>query len=284
MVSVTPAPDDHTPAPERSRCFGLAVSQHREPSLAAAQRARAQFEKLGAQVFSLEEVMDGQEVEALIAVGGDGTLLHSARLMAPRRIPVLGVNFGRVGYLCAAREEQLEAAVEVLVAGRYRTEERSMLRCRVFNRREEVWQVDALNEILIGGSNRTLLLELSANRESLGQLRGDGLIVSTRTGSTAYAFSAGGPILLMEGIILVASNPIASSIAQPVVVPTSTVLNITNQTHEARPYVIADGQKDYQIEYGTEIEIVTSPLTARLVDPGFVTSVGKLRKHPDDRL
>ena len=283
MGSTQPS-DTADQEPIGPRCFGVALSQHRESSQDAARRARAQFEKLGAQVFSLEEVVDGQPVEALLAVGGDGTLLHAARLMASRRIPVLGVNFGRVGYLCAAREEQLEQAVQVLVERRYRTEERGMLRCRVFNRREEVWQVDALNEILVGGSNRTLTLELAANRESLGQLRGDGLIVSTRTGSTAYAFSAGGPILLIEGMVLVASNPIASSIAHPVVVPTTTVLNITNQTLGARPYVIADGQKDYQIEYGTEIEIVTSPLSALLVDPGFVTSVGKLRKNPEDRL
>ncbi len=257
--------------------FAIVASESRDNAQQAAEHARQRFTQQGAEVVSLEDVLAGQEVEALLSLGGDGTLLHAARLMAPRSVPVLGVNFGRVGYLCTAQADQLDQAVDVLCQRSYQVDARDMVRSRVFNRREEVWQVDALNEVLVGGSTRTLTLELWANGEPLGLVRGDGVIVATRTGSSAYAYSAGGPILLMEALVLVASNDIASGIATPAVLPRESTLRIANRTRGVRPYVIADGQKDYQIDEGTEIEIVTSPLKALLVDPGWVPAVGKLK-------
>jgi len=259
--------------------FAIIASESRESAQSAADLAKQRFLQHGAEVVTLEQVLGGEEIEALLSLGGDGTLLHAARLMAPRSVPVLGVNFGRLGYLCSAESDQLDAAVDVLCQGGYQVDARDMVRTRVFNRREEVWQVDALNEVLVGGSTRTLTLELWANGEPLGQMRGDGVIVATRTGSSAYAYSAGGPILLMEALLLVASNGISSSIATPAVLPRESNLRIANRTRGVRPYVIADGQKDYQIDEGTEIEIMTSPVKALLVDPGWVSPVGKLKKN-----
>lgn len=267
-------------APKADRAqgrFAIVASENRENALRAAEHARECFQKAGHEVVALEQVLEGYEVEALLSLGGDGTLLHAARLMAPRGIPVLGVNFGRVGYLCTAREEQLDDTIQLLSGRSFRVESRDMVRARVFNRREEVWQVDALNEVLVGGSTRTLTLELHANGERLGIVRGDGVIVATRTGSSAYAYSAGGPILLMEALVLVASNGISSGIATPVVLPRESRIRIANRTRGSRPYVIADGQKDYPIDEGTEIEIATSPVKALLVDPGWVSAVGKLK-------
>ncbi len=122
-----------------------------------------------------------------------------------------------------------------------------MLRALVSNRREEVWQVDALNEFLVGGSTRTLTLDISIDGFALGTVRGDGIIVATRTGSTAYAMSAGGPVVTLESMILVTSNAILVRAGSG---RTADVHHgeITNATRLARPYVIADGQKDYQIE------------------------------------
>lgn len=270
----SPSPPNIRPQVGR---FAIVASESRGNARKAAEQARQQFLDRGAEVVSLEDVLEGQEIEALLSLGGDGTLLHAARLMAPRSIPVLGVNFGRVGYLCSAREEQLSDAVDLLCGREYRVDVRDMVRARVFNRREEVWQVDALNEVLVGGCTRTLTLELWANGEALGLMRGDGIIVSTRTGSSAYAHSAGGPILLVEALVLVTSNAITCGVASPVVLPRESVLRIANGTRGVRPHVIADGQKDYPIEEGAEIEIFTSPLKGLLVDPGWVTPVGKLR-------
>lgn len=233
----------------------------------------------GLELFTLEQVLDGEPIDAMVSFGGDGTLLHAARLMAPLNIPVLGLNFGRVGYLCGARGEQLEPALESLLKGTYTIDPRAMLRALVSNRREEVWQVDALNEFLVGGSTRTLTLDISIDGFALGSVRGDGIIVSTRTGSTAYAMSAGGPVVTLESIVLVFSNAISSSVLAPAVLPMSTTVKITNATKLARPYVIADGQKDYQIEQGTEIEISQAPIQALLIDPGLVSPTAKLGRE-----
>lgn len=262
---------------DKPRRFTIVASESRDTAQQAAERARQRFLEQGAEVYSLEQTLEGQPVDALLSLGGDGTLLHAARLMAPRNVPVLGVNFGRIGYLCNAGAEQLDSAVDRLGRGDYKIEPRDMVRCRVFNRREEVWQVDALNEVLVGGSTRTLTLELTANGEPLGLVRGDGVIVASRTGSSAYAYSSGGPILLMEALVLVTSNALASGIANPVVLPRESTLRIANRTRGVRPYVIADGQKDYPIDEGAEIEIFTSPVQAHLVDLGWVSPVGKLK-------
>jgi NAD+ kinase len=273
-----PQSEGFTPDQQRAHGrFAIVSSENRENARRAADHARERFQQDGHEVVALEQVLEGYEVDALLSLGGDGTLLHAARLMAPRGIPVLGVNFGRVGYLCTAREDQLDDTIQLLSGRTYRVESRDMVRARVFNRREEVWQVDALNEVLVGGSTRTLTLELHANGERLGMVRGDGIIVATRTGSSAYAFSAGGPILLMEALVLVASNGISSGVATPVVLPRESRIRIANRTRGVRPYVIADGQKDYPIDEGTEIEIGTSPVKALLVDPGWVSPVGKLK-------
>lgn len=260
------------------RRIGITCKDNHEGALAAAERAREQIRASGAEPYCIEEVLDGQEVDCLLALGGDGTLLHAARLMAANQIPVMGVNFGRVGYLCTVSEEQMEEALRRLLNGAFLVEERSMIRASVYNRREEVWRVDALNEVLIGGSNRTLTLEIEVNGEPVGQVVGDGIIVSTRTGSTAYAMSAGGPVVMIESMVLVSSNAISTALLAPTVLPMETRIAVHNKTKVTRPYVIADGQKDFKILDGTVIELVRSPHSVRLIDPQLVSSFAKLTR------
>lgn len=267
-----------------ARRFGLTYRLKNEAALKVCQDTRDRLTAQGVETFTLDEVVEGAEVDVFLSFGGDGTLLHAARLMAPRGIPVLGINMGRVGYLCALDEGGVEPALEKLLIGNYQIDERSMLRARVFYRKEQLWQVDALNDILVGGSTRTVTLEVVIDGELLGTLRGDGVIAATRTGSTAYALSAGGSVLLHEdSLVLVASNALFSSFFRSLVVPLDAVVRVVNRTEVARPYVIADGQKDYQIEDGTEVEIVRSPLSAHLVDLGLETPVARLRRGHQER-
>lgn len=268
-----------TPEPLKVKRIGITTRENHPGAEAAAQRAKEFFKNLGGEAYALEEVLDGAEVDCLLALGGDGTLLHAARLMAHRQVPVMGVNFGRVGYLCTISEGQLERALELVSEGHYTVDERAMIRAGVFNRREEVWRVDALNEVLIGGSNRTLTLDVEIDGEPIGEIVGDGVILATRTGSTAYAMSAGGPVVLLESMILVGSNSISSALLAPTVLPMTTKVSIYNRTKVTRPYVIADGQKDYQILDGTVIEMAKSPSSVRLVDPRLVNSFAKITKR-----
>lgn len=267
---------DSQPHPTR---IGITFRENHEGAAAAAREAKEMVKGLGGQAFMLEEVLDGESVDCLLALGGDGTLLHAARLMSADSVPVMGINFGRVGYLCTVSEHQMEEALHCLFEGRYVVEERSMIRASVFNRREEVWRVDALNEVLIGGSNRTLTLEIMVNDQPIGEIVGDGVIVATRTGSTAYAMSAGGPVVMLESMILVASNAINSALLAPTVLPMDTKISVHNRTKVTRPYVIADGQKDYQILDGTVIQMVRSPVAVRLIDPRLVSPYGKITRR-----
>jgi NAD+ kinase len=259
--------------------IGITTRENHPGAVQAAEDAKETIRSLGGEAFELEDVMDGAEVDCLLALGGDGTLLHASRLMAHLNVPVMGINFGRVGYLCTVSEPQMEKALELLIEGHYSIEERAMLRASVFNRREEVWRVDAFNEVLIGGSNRTLTLEIEINGEPIGEIVGDGIIAATRTGSTAYAMSAGGPVVLLESMILVASNSISSALLAPTVLPMDTKVSIHNRTKVTRPYVIADGQKDYKILDGTVIELARSPAVVKLIDPRLVNSFAKLTKQ-----
>ncbi len=283
--------NDHNGASENThpsppvKCCGITARQDRAIAVKASQEASEFLRNQGVEVCTLEEVLSGRPVDMMLAFGGDGTLLHSARLMADRDIPVLGVNFGRVGYLCAVTEKRLKDALEIILAGKYSVESRAMVRGFVYNRCEQVWRVDALNEILVGGSNRTLTLKLTINGEDLGTIIGDGVIVATRTGSTAYAMSAGGPVCILESMVIVPSNAIKSCLMAPAVIPISSEVEITNLTQATRPYTIADGQKDYQIEYGTKVKIRRSPLIAKFVDLGLVSPAAKLsvkfaERHP----
>lgn len=260
------------------RRFALHTRRTDRPAHDAMARARETLTGAGCSVLTLQQILDGERVDALLSFGGDGTLLHAARLMAPLEIPVLGVNYGRVGYLCAVDENGLDVALERLVQGEYGLERRNMVRARVFHDGELVWQADALNEFFVGGSNRTLTLDVTIDSDAFGTIRGDGVILSTRTGSTAYAFSAGGAVLLVDALIMVASNAVFSSAIKSVVLPTSSVVRIRNRTLVARPYVIADGQKDYQINQDTEVEIGLSPTPALLVDLGLHSHVQTLRQ------
>lgn len=258
--------------------IGITFRENHEGAAAAANKVKEMASALGGQAFMLEEVLDGEKVDCLLALGGDGTLLHAARLMSADGVPVMGINFGRVGYLCTVDEHQMEKALHCLFEGRYVVEERAMIRASVFNRREEVWRVDALNEVLIGGSNRTLALEVMVNDEPIGEIVGDGVIVATRTGSTAYAMSAGGPVVLLESMILVPSNAISSNLLAPTVLPMDVKISVHNRTKVTRPYVIADGQKDYQILDGTVIQMARSPVSVRLIDPRLVSPYGKITR------
>lgn len=207
------------------------------------------------------------QLEAALALGGDGSFLHIARLMAPYKVPVLGINFGHVGYLCAVSSDNLEQTLELIINRRYHVEERTMIDCQVFKGTQAAWHIQALNEILVGGCNRTVSLEVSVDGANFGTIRGDGLILATKTGSTAYSFSAGGPILLLDNAFcLVASNAVFASSIRSLVLPSSSTVRICNLTHPARPYVVADGQQDCTLQKGDIVELKESPLKARFIE------------------
>ncbi|MBQ7501339.1 NAD(+)/NADH kinase [bacterium] len=238
------------------KIFGLHCRQSDSKAQTALEHSREVLEANGFGTFSLQQMnTDLKAAEAVLVFGGDGTVLHTARLMAPLQIPVLGVNFGHVGYLCAIDNSELDQALQKLIEGQYTVERRNMLHGSVLEDGRRLWKAEALNDFLVGGSNRTVTLEVSIDGSKLGIIRGDGVILATKTGSTAYAFSAGGPIMLTENALcLVASNPVFSSI-RSLVLPDHSVIRIRSLSEYVSPFVVADGQNDWVLSGNMELEL-----------------------------
>ncbi len=135
--------------------------------------------------------------ECVIVLGGDGTLLRVAKQTTEFHVPIIGVNLGHLGYLAEVEKTNIFPALDALLSGRFHTEERMMIYGRVFRKGVCVCEGEALNDAVItrGGSLQALSLSVYVNQQLLNQYHADGIIVATPTGSTAYNFSAGGPIV-----------------------------------------------------------------------------------------
>lgn len=204
------------------------------------------------------DMIHSPRFDVALAVGGDGTMLYASNLLAHHKTPILGINFGHRGYLCEATKEQAEAAIRSIATGRYRIEEKTRIQAEIKRRQKIVAELEALNEISIGGINRTVHIhvEITTPNETIqASIAGDGLIVATQTGSTAYNINAGGPKLLTEALSIVANNAFFESdtllpITKSLVAPSQTVIKIEDSSRNRAnlPYVIADGQDSVKMD------------------------------------
>ncbi len=191
-------------------------------------------------VCAAHESDDLQKTDVMLSFGGDGTLLHTARLAGAHGPPILGVNIGRLGFLADIEVGRVREAIEALERGAYRVEERVLLQVET---PDSPWMPPtwALNEIVIerSGAAGLLTIETEVDGVFLNSYWGDGLILATPTGSTAYSLSVGGPIISPDAGVIVAS-PLAphTLTARPIVLPDR--VEIRMRVHSlGRPYVVA---------------------------------------------
>ncbi len=192
-----------------------------------------------------EPLHDAVGIDALITLGGDGTMLRGARFVGERPIPILGINLGRLGFLtaCGGGADELELALERYIAGDYVVQRRMALTGQTSRNESEHWR--ALNDIVLhkGGFARVVHLEVSVNGELIGEYAADGLIISTPTGSTAYSLSAGGPVVVptVESIVI---TPISAHTltVRPVVLPPSAEVEVRANDGPEELLVTVDGQ------------------------------------------
>ena len=196
-----------------------------------------------------------------IVVGGDGTLLKAARFYSEYDVPVFGVNLGRLGFLSQASPNDIEFAIEKIIEGQFKIEERLML--TALN-----GKLNALNDIVIKGDSfsRTARLYVHINDKIVCDYLADGLIISTPTGSTAYTLSAGGPILVpsLSAIVIVPICPHTMS-ARPLVVPASEKIKVTTCQSNPKLKISADGQKILNIHANETIVIEENKHKAKLL-------------------
>lgn len=206
-------------------------------------------------------------VDVLVVLGGDGTLLSTARAVGGLGVPILGVNLGDLGFLTATTQDEMLPALEAWFAGRMAVDERMMLAARVVRRGEVIGEHVGLNDVVITKSamSRIINLRVAVEGEHATAYRADGLIVSTPTGSTAYSLSAGGPILFptMDAVVL---TPIASHTLtnRPIVVPGSMRIEVTLLTDQ-EVMVTVDGQVGVPLLEQDTVEIRQAAARIRLV-------------------
>jgi NAD+ kinase len=171
----------------------------------------------------------GQAADVAIVVGGDGTMLGIARQLAPFKVPLIGINQGRLGFMTDIPLDRMMPALADMLSGKVESERRSLLEGAVLRKDQEIYRALAVNDIVVsrGGGAGMVELRVDVDRRFMYNQRSDGLIVSTPTGSTAYALSAGGPLLHpnLNGVVLAPIAPHALS-NRPIVVPDSSEIVI----------------------------------------------------------
>ncbi|HVE80404.1 MAG TPA: NAD(+)/NADH kinase [Gemmatimonadaceae bacterium] len=203
-------------------------------------------EELQAIVGAGEPLRSPDDVDALLTLGGDGTLLRGARFVDGRQVPVLGVNLGRVGFLTCCGVEDMEAALHRLAAGDFRAEARMALEaCMLGAGGVERRRWRALNDVVLhkGGFARVVQLRVEANGETIATYAADGIVISTPTGSTAYSLSAGGPVVVptVESILLTPVSPHTLAM-RPVLLPPSAEVIVQAADGPEELLVTVDGQ------------------------------------------
>lgn len=246
---------------------------------AAATAARNGFRTWITIVRPVEDVATHAErTELLVTVGGDGTFLFGARLAAPRGVPVLGVNRGRLGFLTDLQIEELPAVLEAFAAGRTVTRRRGMLDAEILSSTSEPPpRFAALNDVVLKSPEVSLVrLRVEADGELLGEFDADGVVVASATGSTGYAMSAGGPPIdpRVSAIVVV---PVAPHVAvsRPIVLPGMTVIDVAVQ--HGRVYAAADGQHQAELADGDRLRIAPGPELSVIRHAGSPSFLRQLR-------
>jgi NAD+ kinase len=193
-----------------------------------------------------ELIEDGSTVDALMTLGGDGTMLRGARLLGGREAPILGVNLGRLGFLTTCGQDQLDEALERLARGDYLAEMRMQLEAHSQTiRGEERRSWLALNDVVLhkGGFARVVKLRVLVDGEDVSVYAADGVIISTPTGSTAYNLSAGGPVVLPTQHVII-TTPISPHTLgiRPLVVPADSEIIVRAEDGPEELLVTIDGQ------------------------------------------
>ena len=212
----------------------------------------------------------GEEVDLIVVLGGDGTMISTARLIGNREIPIVGINYGSLGYLTDFRIEEMFAALADILDGNYELDRRLTLDVEHWRGGEKMSSNRVLNDVVINKAALARIIEIEARFDNLfvNSFRADGLIVSTPTGSTAYNLSAGGPIVFpsMNAVIITPICPFTLS-NRPIVVPDSGEIELSLKTRNEEVALTLDGQVGFEIQAADRILIRKSATGFNVVQP-----------------
>jgi NAD+ kinase len=231
--------------------------------------ARLMPDSGGLEIASRDRI--GEQCDLAIVMGGDGTMLNAARSLVDYEVPILGVNLGRLGFLADVSPSELPQSLDAVLDGQFREARRSLLHAQVMHGDRITGEADALNDVVVHKCEVARMIEVDTFLDGrfLNTYRADGLIISTPTGSTAYALAGGGPIIYpgLEAVVLVPICPHTLT-HRPIVVKADSVIEIVlNVANLTQPQVTCDGQISLALEPGDHVVIRKKDRKARLIHP-----------------
>ena len=209
--------------------------------------------------------LDKQEmpgaVDMVVVLGGDGTLLAAARALQQKRVPILGVNLGGLGFLTEITLDELYPMLESILRGEYKTDERMLLEARVWRNEKAIEEFTVLNDVVInkGALARIIELETSVDNAHLTTFRADGLIIATPTGSTGYSLSAGGPIVYpsLHSIVITPICP-HNLTNRPIICTKEATVTVTLRSADQEVFLTLDGQVGFKMNLQDRVEVKKS--------------------------
>ncbi len=223
-----------------------------------------------------------KNVDSLIVLGGDGTLLRVARIVSGFDLPILGINLGTVGFMAEVEKDKIEDCLTRFLSGDYTVEQRFMINASVVRNGETVASYDALNDVVVAASSfkKVVSMDLYVNGDYITSYDADGVIAATPTGSTAYSLSAGGPITdsIMELMLITPICPHTMS-SRPLILPPDksiTVEIVKDREHAAQ--ITADGREGEKLYIGDKVVITASNRKTKLIRLNGMNFYETLRK------
>jgi NAD+ kinase len=265
------------------KCVGIVVKPNHEEAWATACRLPAWFKERGINVVGKPrqeaEVCDFEtvdvekfkkDVDLIVVLGGDGTMISTARLTGEREVLVLGVNYGSLGYLTEFRIEEMYPALEAILEGNYEIDRRVMLDVEHWRGDKNLASGRVLNDVVINKAVLARIIEVEVNLNNLfvNSFRADGLIIATPTGSTAYNLSAGGPIIYpsMNAVVLTPICPFTLT-NRPIVMPDTAEISLRLINKSDGVVLTLDGQVGYQMQTHDCVKIRKSKTNFNLIQP-----------------
>jgi NAD+ kinase len=213
----------------------------------------------------------GRAADAIVVLGGDGTLLAASHLIERDGVPLIGVNFGSLGFLTEVTPPELCPLLDRVLGGNYAYEERSLLRAVIRRAGQAETAGDALNDVVVtkaGALSRIVELDVRVDGAFVSAFRADGLIVASPTGSTAYSLAAGGPILhpALAAVVVTTISPHMLT-NRPLVLADGATIEVRVATREGEVHATLDGQRGFALAYDDAVTVTRSPRRLRLAIP-----------------
>lgn len=270
--------------------FGIVINETKDPDMKVTNRICSYLSNHGATCVRVKDAKElTQEVECMLVLGGDGTVLQAAGGVAGKNIPIIGLNLGTLGYLAEMELDNLEEELEQLLQDEYEFDERMMLQGRIEGKDSVRELSPALNDISITrcGSLQIISLKISVNGQFLCRWNADGIIISTPTGSTGYNMSAGGPIV-EPGANLIVLTPICAHTlkARSIILKAESCVEIEiDSGHNGSRLQVeanSDGNESISMETGDKIYISQAKNTTKIIKLSRVSFLEILNKKMGD--